>query len=93
MLLPDAFLDSYLQQIRTGDRTRRPEPLQPLLCIAPGDNRDRRPRIRHPLIAAPLVDLSPASESRRSIAGDRHLAALAGFLAGDLTLGEDLLQI
>jgi hypothetical protein len=72
MLLPDAFLDSYLQQIRTGDRTRRPPLLQPPLHASAGRNRRRHLHRRNPLIELNLVCVFAASRTLR-IVGDVNL--------------------
>jgi hypothetical protein len=72
MLLPDAFLDSYLQQIRTDDRTRRPPPLQPPLHASAGRNRRRHLHHRNPLVKLNLVRVFGASKTL-CIVGDINL--------------------
>jgi hypothetical protein len=67
MLLPDVFLNSYLQQIRTGDRTRRPPPLQPPLHASAGRNRRHHLHRRNPLIELNLVRVFAASRTLRII--------------------------
>jgi hypothetical protein len=66
--LPDVFLDSYMQQICTGDRTRGPSLLRPPLHASLGSDRRRHPHHRVPLAALHAVINSIASGDHRKLA-------------------------